>query len=373
MKNNMYDFLIVGGGVTGSSIAYGLSKNSSSRIAIVDAYDSTYRASVGNYGLTWMQSKGYNQPFYAQLSEQVSYEWEQFKNELEEKSQVDLEYIQSGGLTFCETKNEFEKLEQKISNINSYYKNTNSKTVMLNKDELKKIYPNVGNEIFGASFNKQDGILNPLHLLKAQLKLAYKQKVEKISNFSTLRIEKSNSFYTLISEDGRILKTKQLVLAAGLSNMPLAKQLGVNVPLKPQKGHILVAQKVPKLNLVPCFNIRQTQDGTLLIGVSNENVGFDIDINENKVSDILKKAIKILPLLKDINLIRSWASLRIIPEDGKPIYDSIDKTLHIITTHSAITLAPLHANEVSKSILNGKMPANLKDFSLDRFGENTYE
>lgn len=365
--NEIYDYLIIGAGVTGSSIAYGLSKNSNASIGIVDAYDNTYRASVGNYGLTWMQSKGYGQEFYAQLSEQVSYDWDEFKDEIEKNSGYDLEYVKSGGLTFCQNEKEFLALEKKITNLNSYYKNENSKTVMLKHDELKEIYPNLGDSIYGASYNKQDGYLNPLILLKAQLKLAQDLGVKSINNFCTKTLEKSENIYTIKAEDGRILKTKQLVLAAGLSNMPLAKQLNINVPLYPQKGHILVAQKMPKLDLIPCFNVRQTKDGTLLIGVSNEDIGFDISIDELKVSNILKKATSILPMLKDINLIRSWASLRIIPKDGKPIYDSINNSLHIITTHSAITLAPLHCNEVSKSILKGQMPDNLKDFSLKRF------
>ena len=367
--DNIYEFLIIGGGVTGSSLAYGLSKNSDAKIAIVDAYDGTLRASVGNFGLTWMQSKGYNQPFYAQLSEKVSYDWQLFRDEIESKSKIDLEYIKSGGLAFCENENEFRELEQRITNINSYYKNKGSKTVMLDRIELKKIYPHVGDEIVGASYNKQDGYLNPLHLLKAQLLLAQKQKVQSITNFKTIKIEKSASIYTITSEDGRVLKTRQLVLAAGLANMPLAKHLGIHVPLQPQKGHILVAQKMPQLDLIPSFNVRQTKDGTLLIGYSNEDMGYDLNIDEVKVGHILQKAIKVLPQLKNVNLIRSWAALRIIPEDGKPIYESIDGSLHIISTHSAITLAPLHANEVSQSILNGKMPDNLKDFSLERFSK----
>ena len=365
--DEVYDYLIIGAGVTGSSLAYGMAKNSKALIGMVDAYDNTYRASIGNYGLTWMQSKGYGQEFYAQLSEKVSYDWDAFKTEIEKASGYDLEYVKSGGLTFCQNEEEFLALEKKITNLNSYYKNENSKTIMLKHDELKKIYPKLGPSIYGASYNKQDGYLNPLILLKAQLKLAQELGVKSINNFSTKNIEKKDYLYVLTSEDGRVLRAKEIVLAAGLSNMPLAKLLGVDVPLHPQKGHILVAQKVENLDLIPCFNVRQTKDGTLLIGVSNENIGFDIDIDEYKVSSILKKACNILPILKDMNLIRSWASLRIIPKDGKPIYDTINKTLHIITTHSAITLAPLHCNEVSKSILKGQMPNNLKDFSLKRF------
>lgn len=365
--NKIYDFIILGGGVTGSSIAYGLSKFSNKSIAIVDGYDKTYRASVGNYGLTWLQSKGYNQPEYARTTENVFNSWHSYKEEIEKNSGIDLEYSQTGGLTFCEDESQYENLNKKISTLNSYYQYEESKTQMLKHDELKKIYPGLGKDIYGASYNKLDGLLNPLNLLKSQLKLAQKQGVESISNFYAVDIKKEDSIYVVISKDGRVLKSKELVLASGLSNKQLGARLGLNIPLGPQKGHILVAQKMPQLNLIPCFNVRQTNDGTLLLGVSNEDMGFDISIDEDIVSSIVRKSMKILPMLKDIKIIRSWAALRVMPEDEEPIYDTIDNSLHIISTHSAITLAPLHSVTVAKSILNGEMPEELKKFSLDRF------
>jgi len=364
---NIYDFLIIGSGIVGSSLAYGLSQEKSLKIAMLDAYDTTYRASIGNYGLTWLQSKGYNSPDFARMAERSLRMWNDFKDELEDRSKIDLEFVQKGGLHFCFDEAEFEQRAKKMKNIGSYYLNDSTKTIMLDRQSVKELYSGLGNEVIGASYNSFDGYLSPAKLLKAQLKICRKNGVIYVPNFLALNIKKVDSEYVVTSENGSTIKAKKLILSAGLSNMNLAKQLGINVPIKPEKGHILVTQKIKNLCLLPSLNIRQAQNGALLLGYSNEDVGYNESINEDVVQNILKKAMRILPEIKDINILRSWSSLRIMPKDGKPIYDNIDKTLHIVSTHSAITFAPIHAKEVSNSILNGVKLEELEDFTLDRF------
>jgi len=367
MKNKIYDFIVIGGGLIGSSLAYGMSKDKTIKIAIVDAYDKTFRASIGNYGLTWLQSKGYNAPDYARMTERAVLDWNDFKEELEEKSGIDLEFAQTGGLHFCFNEDELNQRSEKMDTINSYYIHDSSKTMMLNQSETKKIYPRLGDSVVGSSFNKLDGYLSPAKLLMAQLKICKEQNVDYIPNFSVQEIHKTNSQYQLVSQNGMNLISKHIVLASGLSNKHLASLVGVDVPIKPEKGHIIVTQKVKNLDLIPSLNIRQTQNGSLLLGYSNEDVGYDESINEKRVQLIIKKALKILPELDNINILRNWASLRIMPEDGKSIYDTIDKTLHIVSTHSGVTFAPIHAKEVSNYILNGDIRKHLQYFSLDRF------
>ena len=55
------DYAIIGGGVVGLSIAWGLLKKGRS-VLVLDGDDGSFRASRGNFGLVWVQSKGLSQP-----------------------------------------------------------------------------------------------------------------------------------------------------------------------------------------------------------------------------------------------------------------------------------------------------------------------
>ena len=264
---------------------------------------------------------------------------------------------------------ELETISKKTAEINNSYENKSTMSKMLDRKETKELFPWLGDSIVGSSHNLNDGHLNPAKVWMAQLLCAKKQGTDYLTNFEVVTIVKEGAYYISTSRDGRKIVSSQIVLTAGLGNKELSKQFGIDIPIKPQKGQILITEKLPPMDIITSLIIRQTQSGTLLLGHSNEDEGFDKSIDQDIIKNIADKAMKIMPLLKDIKLIRSWAALRIVPSDGKSIYDTIDNSLHVVSTHSAITFAPTHVRELSKSILKGEMPEMLKDFSLDRFKE----
>jgi glycine/D-amino acid oxidase-like deaminating enzyme len=97
-----FDWIIVGGGLVGASIAYGLIlKQPQLRILVLDGADTDHRASVGNFGLIWVQGKGYDFPAYANWSLQGADLWPQFADLLSHTSDIDLAYQRQGGLEFA--------------------------------------------------------------------------------------------------------------------------------------------------------------------------------------------------------------------------------------------------------------------------------
>jgi len=62
-STKQYDYAIVGGGVVGLSLAYGLSRLGCS-VTVIDEGDLGLKASRGNFGLIWTQSKGLDAPHY---------------------------------------------------------------------------------------------------------------------------------------------------------------------------------------------------------------------------------------------------------------------------------------------------------------------
>ena len=62
--NREIDTLVIGGGVVGMSVAYGLAR-AGERVRVLDEGDDAFRAARGNFGLVWVHGKGVDNPAYA--------------------------------------------------------------------------------------------------------------------------------------------------------------------------------------------------------------------------------------------------------------------------------------------------------------------
>ena len=71
---NEFDFAVIGGGLVGAAIAWGLAGRGRS-VAMIDEGDLAYRASRGNFALVWVQSKGGGMSPYAVWTRQSADVW----------------------------------------------------------------------------------------------------------------------------------------------------------------------------------------------------------------------------------------------------------------------------------------------------------
>ena len=72
------------------------------------------------------------------------------------------------------------------------------------------------------------------------------------------------------------------MLAAGLGNARLAPMVGLAAPVVPNKGQIIALERVRPFLAVPLETIRQTDEGTVLIGDSQQDVGFDESLGSGR-------------------------------------------------------------------------------------------
>ena len=66
---------------------------------------------------------------------------------------------------------------------------------------------------------------------------------------------------------------------------------------------------------------------------------------------------------------RAWAALRVIPPDGRPIYDQSERFPGAFTAncHSGVTLAATHANILAPMVADDALDPELELFSARRF------
>jgi glycine/D-amino acid oxidase-like deaminating enzyme len=172
-----------------------------------------------------------------------------------------------------------------------------------------------------------------------------------------------------VNAGGETVTAPKLVLSAGLGSTVLAPQLGLDIPLRPQRGQLLVTERVRPMMSLHMGRIRQTAEGGFMLGTSNEDAGYDVGTTTGALGAVARRAVDTLPFLTRLRVVRAWAGLRIMSPDDYPIYDQSSQFpgAFAVTCHSGVTLAAVHAHKVARHIIAGQIPAELACFSSRRF------
>jgi glycine/D-amino acid oxidase-like deaminating enzyme len=149
----------------------------------------------------------------------------------------------------------------------------------------------------------------------------------------------------------------------------LAAKIGMKVPVLPQRGQLIVTERLVPVLPYPISGIRQTHEGSFMLGSSNEEVGFNTSVTADVLKTIAKNAVEAFPALERVRMVRSWAALRPLAPDHYPIYDQSEACpgAYVITSHSGVTLASLHAHHIVRWITEEVKPDGFEHFSLRRF------
>lgn len=360
------DVTVIGGGLVGLAIALGLMRNGL-KVTVLDEGDIALRASRGNFGLVWVQGKGDTCPEYAQLSRLSARLWGDFAQQLQSSTGIDVQLAQRGGLFVCLEDAELEQRQRLLSNMREQAGGDYPFEVF-DHAQLKALVPEIGSRVAGATLGLEDGHLNPLLLLRALVEAFVAQGGQLISNASIGEIRQQGGGFSVVAGHGTWNSAK-VVLAAGLGNRTLAPLVGLSAPLQPNRGQVLITERVQPFLHYPTGHVRQTGDGTLQLGDSKEDVGFDSGTTTEVMAKIAQRAIRMFPLLEQVRMVRAWGALRVMTPDGYPIYEesSICPGAFLVTCHSGVTLGAAHSGPIADWIAGKPQAFSLEVFRAARF------
>lgn len=359
------DIAIVGAGLVGSALALGFVKGGAS-VCVIDAAEDDFHASAGNFGLVWVQGKGQGAPDYAALSRRSADAWSGFSDELKELTGIATQYRRTGGVKIALGDEELAQFSAALMRMHNQPGGDNE-TRLIDRAELRDMLPGIGPSVVGGTYCPHDGQADPLLTLRA-LRHALRARVRFLPGKVAAVEPNIGGGFRIESAGGRV-NAGRIVLAAGLGNAALAGPLGLDGRVRPQRGQILVTQRLPSFLEMACHNVRQTADGSVLLGDSKEEVGFDRGTTPAVASAIAARAVRMFPALADARLVRSWGALRVMSPDGLPIYQSSVRCpgAFLVTCHSGVTLAAAHAGEVAKAILDDRLEEAYPAFAPTRF------
>ncbi|WP_417462983.1 NAD(P)/FAD-dependent oxidoreductase [Kordiimonas sp.] len=360
-----WDIVVVGGGLVGMAAGYGMAREGA-KVLILDASDTSYRASRGNFGLVWAQSKGAGCRDYALWTRKAVRTWPEFERDIQASAGVKVHYQSGLGIHLCLGSEELEKRTSMIEQINKLDLPDND-THMIDRKTVKSILPGIGERVAGASVSSYDGACQPLSLYRGLCLAAQSEGAKLVSNAKVETINPLAGGYSVISNTAKAWGVR-ILIAAGLSTNDLARQFGIPKIVQAQKGQILVTERARQMMPAITSSIRQTADGTILIGDTKEDE-LDDHSSGPGIARLARRAAALLPEISGLRVVRSWAALRVLTPDGHPVYDEspTHPGIFVAATHSGVTLASVHSGVLARWIMGGQRPPEFASFSVQRF------
>ncbi len=174
--------------------------------------------------------------------------------------------------------------------------------------------------------------------------------------------------------NGESIETDAVLLAAGSWSGELAAQIGLELPIQPVKGQIvLLKDQQGKVNHIIKHDdvyLVPRNDGHILVGASMEDVGFQRGTSSAIVDQLLDATYKIAPGLKNAAVVQQWMGFRPGSPDGLPYLGPVDGQpgLWVASGHyrNGVVLAPATADIMSRWIMGDQPQIDMSDFRVNR-------
>ncbi|NPV70376.1 MAG: FAD-binding oxidoreductase [Firmicutes bacterium] len=386
-----FDVIVVGGGVIGSSVTYYLSKEGF-QVALFDRGDlasGTSSACDGNV-LATDKMPGFDS--------QMTYKSQQLLAGLQDELAYDFEYRQPGSTLAVEDEGQAIVARdwtrrQREAGLPMRY---------IEGGEVHEDEPMIAPDIIGLVECKSDSSLYPMGLVYG-FTLAAQRLGAEVHQFSEVRsiLKDSTGAVKGVEASDGTYHAPRVVISAGVWTPAVAATAGVNVPIKPRKGHILVTESTFRIGrrkvmefgyLMAKFGGKEkrrvepdmekygvalvfepTMQGNYLIGSSREFVGFDTTCNESVLALLARRAVRFYPAMEDLHIVRSYAGLRPYTPDHLPIISPANGVsgLYVAAGHEGdgIGLAPITGKIVAEMLADRDTSMDLNPLRLDRFDQ----
>ncbi|MFZ5782529.1 MAG: NAD(P)/FAD-dependent oxidoreductase [Pseudomonadota bacterium] len=368
MAADAFDVAVVGGGLVGVATAWGLAREGC-RVAVLDEGDRAVRASRGNFALVWVQSKGLGLAPYAGWTIRSSNAWGGFAGLLKEETGLDVCFQRPGGFHLALSERELEARANTLKRLHNQPGIVDYRTEILDHSQVAKILPDIGPEVVGGSYCPLDGHVNSLRLFRALHAASRARGVAYLPGHGVENITREGGEFRLGTSRGEV-RAGRVALAAGNANMRLAPMVGLDCPMKPERGQIVVTERLRPFLNYPVVTLRQTDEGTVMIGDSKEESTDPAGLTLGVSATEAERAVRMFPLLGSANVVRTWSAIRVMTQDGFPIYDESESHPGAFTVccHSGVTLAANHALTIAPMIARGALDkALVAPFSARRF------
>lgn len=383
------DAVVIGGGVSGTAITYFLSKAGIKPLLVEQGYLNHGASGACDEGIL-LQSK--NPGITMDLAVESAKLYRNLENELG----YDIGYRSSGGMILINA----EKYLPLIRNFVEDQQKQGLDIHMLNKKDTHDRQPGLSTNVIAGAYSKDDASVYPFRLTAGYVHAAQQLGAKMLWHNKIVGIKKHHQQIIGVTTSYHEITTPIVIDASGCGSEAIGKMVGLDIPVFPVRGQLVILEQVerfihhqlldakfivakhhPELleqnptasELNVGLTLSQAPTGNLIIGGCREKSVPNTNISYTAIREIIKNAVEFFPILKDINIIRTFAGLRPSTPDNHPILSTTSvKGFYVATGMGGdgISLSPAVGKIMAELVTKGYCDiVDMDQLCLKRFFE----
>lgn len=357
-----FDAVIIGAGAVGGSVAFQMAE-AGLKVALVDRGfpgSGTSRATKAGIGVY---------PKKPRPNLEMNMKGAELYPLIAARLDREIELQNCGVLNVALTEEEMAKMRAFVAR---QHETPGFTATMLSGDEAREMEPALSHEIVGAAFCPLDSQVNPLLYCNALTRGVVRHGGQVMAGVEVLGIQARGSHLWSVATSQGSMECRWVANCAGAWSAHVGKMVGVDIPIVPNRGHVLVTEPIPPLitrRISGPTLTRQTSHGNMLLGQSDDLGCYEK--TENLIQLAAQAAIcrRVLPALERVWTIRNFVGIRPWPPDGLPILGEVPELPGFLVAvgHSGITWSPAAGLLLTELATTGKPSMPLEPYSIARF------
>ncbi|WP_396448000.1 glycine oxidase ThiO [Actinomadura sp.] len=373
--------VIVGAGVIGLATAWrtagGGAPAKDRTVTLVDPAPASGASSVAAGMLTPVSELTYGEEPLLRLGLASRDRYAGFVAELEELTGLDTGHRTDGLLQVAFDADDLKYLDD----LRRFQESLGIPAQALTGRECRRAEPMLAPGVRGGLLAPEDGSIDPRRLTAALLAAVERLGVRLVRRRAVRIVVEGGAAAGVALDDGTVLRADRVLLAAGswsgdLEGLPP----GTVPPVRPVKGQVIrLRTRVPFLKRTTRGLVKGSSvylvpraDGEVVLGATQEEMGFDTRVTAGGLWELLRDARELLPGITELEFAEVTAGLRPGSPDNAPVMGPTALPGLLAGTghfRNGILLAPVSADILSAMLLDGPVPEIAAPFAPDRFSE----
>ncbi|WP_308388635.1 glycine oxidase ThiO [Acidithiobacillus sp. AMEEHan] len=356
------DILIIGAGVIGLSAALRLAQ-AGRKVTVLDRGNLGAEASWAGGGiLSPLHAWRYRTPLL-RLADEGMRRYQEFANEIKDASGIDPEW-QMSGMWILDSK------EAPLpSDVLAWGAAWGRDWQWHTATQMQQLAPMLRAD--AALFCPEVAQIRNPRLLSGLIRYVMAVGVHTRDHAEVTEIRKTGAHW-VVTADNLQFRSERIIISAGSWTGKVLAELGISLPVRPVRGQMLLLQgqenALPQIVLQGGHYLVQRRDGQLLVGSTNEEVGFDKSCTPEATHELLAFAHRVFPASRSYPVTRQWAGLRPGSPDNIPFISKVpgQDGMFIASGHFryGLTTAPITAELLADLVLDRAPRLDLAPYAL---------